>query len=291
MNLADTYILSQDLGVLQNLLLTDCSLKVSYPHHNGFTGSMIFPVSAQTASHPTLSGISRWGRYILFKFTTCTIVVKMSHRTDIKVVRGSDSDQVKEEQVVVSLSFGMVPSERTYTLFYLDPLRCGSVSVYGMGQTPDEFSYLGIDVFDTLFTREHLYSEVVKIRTQKKSMRIKSFIMDRTVIAWLDNEFASEALFISGIHPLTDVSCVEDAMLGLLVKSIRVIYKRAVEHVRNDFQYTVPLPLYRTYSIYGREGKECVSCKNLIKKVVIDGMITYWCPSCQSEKVNDEAVL
>jgi len=35
------------------------------------------------------------------------------------------------------------------------------------------------------------------------------------------------------------------------------------------------------HRVYGREGKRCLSCKAAIKRIVIAGRSSHYCPKCQ----------
>ena len=288
MNLAEVYLLSSDLSILKGMFLDDFFVKTQYKNNNGFSNSIIFPVSirAGTSFSPVLHKVGRWGRHILFQFSTCTIVLRMAYRTEIKVASEQAASDIDMSMVVARMTLGKLPKAglKTY-LFFLDPLKCGGTSVYPMGETPREFAYLGMDVLDLSFTTRYLVSEVAKAALTNTEVCVKSFMMDRGIIAWVDNPIATEALFISGINPFCKISHLDDGRLGALTKSLKVVYRRAIEIVRNDFHRTEKTSLDVIYSTYGRDGEVCAVCDCRIVKSIIDGLDTYWCPNCQAEKI------
>jgi formamidopyrimidine-DNA glycosylase len=155
---------------------------------------------------------------------------------------------------------------------------------------PNEFAHLGVDVFDTLFTPQYLMSEVTKLEYTHNDKCIKSFLMSPAVIAWLDNEMASEALFLSGINPYLSVEAsISYGNTVMLVKSLKTLYQRAMEVVRNDLCSMNVASIDALYSVYGREGAECLMCGNDILRGIIDGKSTYWCPHCQTNNKKDVA--
>lgn len=288
MNLAEVYLLSADLSILNGLFLEDFFVKNQYPNSNGFTKNMIFPVSVRAGStfSPVLNKVGRWGRHIILQFTTCTIVFRMSYRTKISVAKGDTKFNLDKSMVVSVMTLNKLPKSKDKTyLFFLDPLKCGATSAYPIGETPSEFSYLGMDIMDFSFTSSYLMSEISKSLMLGEDKDIKSIIMDKHIIAWLDNAIATEALFISGISPHCKISHLDRGHVGMLVKSMKVVYRRAIELFRNDFHRTEKTPLDAIYSMYGREGECCVVCENIILKSIINGQDTYWCPRCQSEKI------
>ena len=294
MNLSEVHLLSSDLSILDGLFLDDFFVRKLYSNHNGFAKSMIFPASMRASGtfSPVLIKVGRWGRLVIFQFTTCTIVFRMAYRTRIAVARGKTPFDLDKSTIASLMTLAKIPNsdDKTY-LFFLDPLKCGSATVYPLGETPVEFSYLGMDVLDLSFTTRYLMTEITKHLMADKERNIKSFIMDKNVIAWLDNAVATEALFISGINPFSKISNLDTGRIGALVKSLKVVYRRAIELVRNDFQRTEKVSLDAIYSTYGRDGKPCAVCEEKIVKAIINGLNTYWCPKCQVETIKSGDVL
>ena len=284
MTLSESYLLANDLSVLKDQTLTDFYSADTYTHHNTFTISQIFPAIAlgSISMLPRVDRVGRWGRHIILTFSTCTMVFKMAYRTSIVITREAYPHNVRHTDIGCLLTFGASDGQRMF-LIYVDQMGCGQFTVYPVGQTPAEFSYLGMDVLDVGFTPQYLMSEAEKLDHLSSPMCVKSFIMSPNVIAWLDNEFASEALFLASIHPQMDVGTgltYHNAVM--LVKSFKMLYNRVMECARNDYCLTTPIPLSALYSVYGREGGECVVCGSDIRKTQIDDRPTYWCPTCQA---------
>lgn len=288
MNLAELYLLTRDLSVLRGMHLTDFIVKGKYIKHNFVSGSIVFPLSFSSCRglFPTLTGVGRWGRNILFNFTSCTIVLKMSYKTLLVASKEMRPPLADDSDVSLRFARTLVSDDRI-CMFFKDPMRCGAVTIYPIGEIPEEFAYLGMDVLDTAFTTDYLLSELFRGLEEYPERGVKSFLMDRSVIAWLDNEVASEALFISGVNPYCSLSDFDPGLLSFVVKAIKIVYRRTLEHLRNDFQLTINIPVESIYSIYKREGQECPMCEGKIVRSVIDGQSTYWCPKCQTSNAKN----
>lgn len=289
MNLAEIHLLAQDLSLLKNQTLSDFYTNDQYINKNEFSQSTIFPVIAVAGVTmlPKLQFIGRWGRHIILTFSTCTVVVKMSYKTAIMVSRGVYPENLRHQDIAGLLTFSGIDS---LYLVYSDPLGCGSLSVYPAGTVPNEFSHLGIDVFDTLFTPQYLMSEIIKLAYSDRKKCVKSFLMSNSVIAWVDNEMISEALFLSGINPyLSAESGISYGNARVLVKSLKVLYFRAMAVVRNDWCLMKAPSINAIYSVYGREGADCLMCGDRVLRGIIDGKSTYWCPNCQTNHKKDVA--
>jgi formamidopyrimidine-DNA glycosylase len=291
MTLANAYLLANDLLVLKDWTLDEFYSADAYTHHNEFTLASIFPVIdiGGISMSPRLEGIGRWGRHIVLTFSTCTMVFKMGHRTSIMVTNNQYPSDLRHTDIGCMLTFTNQDSQ-TLFFIYADFAECGQFTVYPVGEVPAEFAYLGMDILDVGFTPQYLIAEATKLSHLKDSKCIKSFLMSPNVIAWLDNEIASEVLFLSGIHPMLSVeTSLSFHSAVTLIKSFKILYTRILECVRNDYCLTSPMPIEALYSIFGRDGSECVMCGNTIQKILIEGRNTYVCPTCQVLHKKDAA--
>ena len=291
MTLAETYLLARDLAVIKNHTLLDFYYNAEYRHRNEFVAANIFPVVAVNGVSmlPRLDGIGRWGRHIILSFSTCTMVFKMAHRTALFATAGVYPEGARAQDIAAVLTFGDADGRQMF-LIYADPTGCGQFTVYPAGEVPAEFAYLGVDVLDSAFNPQYLVSEAAKLGHLGVPECLKKFIMSPGVLAWIDNEFASEALFLSGLNPHADAGkTLTFQNATVLVKSTRMLYSRVLECVRNDYCLTAPVPPAALYSVYDREGSECVVCGSAIRRTLIDDRATFWCPNCQPITTKDRA--
>ena len=293
MNLAELHLLAQDLWVIADMNLSDFYINPNVKICNSEIQERIFPSflmhDRAISVSPRLINIGRWGRHLLLAFNTCTIVLKMSYKAKLIVTRNiSHRDTIVSDRTracILSLFSG---KDRLF-LIYTDPKQCGQVSVYPSIDTPKEFSYLGLDILDYSFTGRYLISESLKLLSLGKKKNLKSFLMDTSIIAWLDNEVASEAMFLANLNPMLDVTTeLSSASAQRLAKILVNTYRGMLSHLTNDFMITERVPLTSLYSVYGH--KTCMVCDSQIQKVNIEGKPTYWCPSCQGMNVNNGVV-
>jgi len=122
------------------------------------------------------------------------------------------------------------------------------------------------------------------LRTRKT--RVKALLLNQAFLAGLGNIYVDEILFSSGIHPLARASRLSAARAAKLHRAMVETLRLAIEHRgssisdyvdaegnRGDFQ-----TLHR---VYGREGEACVGCGAAIRKAVVAGRGTHYCPACQ----------
>jgi formamidopyrimidine-DNA glycosylase len=121
---------------------------------------------------------------------------------------------------------------------------------------------------------------------RSRKTQVKALLLNQAFIAGLGNIYVDEILFQSGIHPLAQASSLSAARAAKLHQAMVETLIMAIEHRgssisdyvdadgnRGDFQM-----LHR---VYGREGEPCVTCGRAIKKVVVAGRGTHYCPRCQ----------
>jgi formamidopyrimidine-DNA glycosylase len=121
---------------------------------------------------------------------------------------------------------------------------------------------------------------------RKRKTRIKALLLNQAFLAGLGNIYVDEILFQSGIHPLASAFRLSAARAAKLHQAMVETLKLAIEHRgssisdyvdadgnRGDFQI-----LHR---VYGRENEPCAVCGTPIKKVLVAGRGTHYCPVCQ----------
>jgi formamidopyrimidine-DNA glycosylase len=120
----------------------------------------------------------------------------------------------------------------------------------------------------------------------KKKTKIKPLLMDQSFIAGIGNLYAAEVLFRSSINPLRPASSLSAQEKEKLFKEIKDTLTEAIKHKGSSIDQYVqangqPGGYARYHKVYDRQGKPCLSCKTLIKRVSLGGRGTYFCPKCQ----------
>jgi formamidopyrimidine-DNA glycosylase len=115
---------------------------------------------------------------------------------------------------------------------------------------------------------------------------VKNFIMDGKVVVGVGNIYASEALFMAGIHPSRQAGRISRARYEALEGAIRDVLGRAIRRggtTLRDFLDSSGSPGYfaQELLVYEREGKPCFRCQSPIRRRVIGQRSSYFCPACQ----------
>ncbi|PIQ88524.1 MAG: formamidopyrimidine-DNA glycosylase [Candidatus Omnitrophica bacterium CG11_big_fil_rev_8_21_14_0_20_42_13] len=119
-----------------------------------------------------------------------------------------------------------------------------------------------------------------------KKTKIKPLIMDQTFISGIGNLYAAEALFRARIHPERAANSLSDKEKTLLFEQIKGTLKEAIIHKGSSVDQYVQLTgkpggYVKFHKVYDRQGKACLVCKTPIKRIVLGGRGTYFCPKCQ----------
>ncbi len=123
---------------------------------------------------------------------------------------------------------------------------------------------------------------------KRSKQPIKLTLLDQTKVLGLGNIYASEALFLAGIHPKLSSSLLSLPRTKILRKMIIHVLSEAITN--NSTMNMNPADLDGSYSggvyesmtkTYERAGKPCYQCQTPIQRFTQGGRSTYFCPRCQ----------
>jgi formamidopyrimidine-DNA glycosylase len=128
--------------------------------------------------------------------------------------------------------------------------------------------------------------EEFRARFGSRRARVKALLLDQAVLRGVGNIYADESLFRARIHPACIASNLTQSQLSALHRSVREILTAAIrlrgssisDYVdsggnRGEFQLR--------HRVYQREGKPCVRCRETIRRVIVAGRSSHFCPRCQ----------
>ena len=125
-----------------------------------------------------------------------------------------------------------------------------------------------------------------KAMLSKKKTAIKPLLLDQKFISGIGNLYAAEILFHAKINPWRRANTLSDKEKGLLFKAINHILKAAILHAGSSVEDYVRVSgdkggYVKYHKVYDRQGKPCLECKTMIKRIAQGGRGTYFCPKCQ----------
>ena len=110
--------------------------------------------------------------------------------------------------------------------------------------------------------------------------------MDGRLVVGVGNIYASEALHRAKIHPRRSVARISSPSWQRLTAAVRTTLRQAIGEggtTLNDFADGEGRSGYFQVSlaVYGREGEACPRCGRPIRRIVMSGRSTFYCPGCQ----------
>jgi formamidopyrimidine-DNA glycosylase len=124
----------------------------------------------------------------------------------------------------------------------------------------------------------------LKERLGRRSIPIKTALLDQSILAGLGNIYVDEALHGAKIHPLTAANAVRGAKLTALHAAIGQALEQGVAQGGAKIIHNKAYPIDGFPAVHGRAGESCPLCGATIKKTRVGARGTYYCPHCQPAK-------
>lgn len=164
-----------------------------------------------------------------------------------------------------------------------DPRRFGLVLVARTDELDRHplLSHLGPEPLEDDFD-----AEALRRRAAGRRQPVKAFLMDARTVVGVGNIYASEALWLAGVHPARAAGRIGAARWERVHEAIREVLTAALAAggtTLRDYRDAEGNLGYFTVDLeaYGREGEPCSRCGRQLRRVVIGGRSTFYCPGCQ----------
>jgi formamidopyrimidine-DNA glycosylase len=119
-----------------------------------------------------------------------------------------------------------------------------------------------------------------------RSARIKALLLDQRVFRGIGNIYADESLWRARIHPMRTGASLKREELNRLRKAAQKVLREAIRlrgSSISDFVDSDGLPgeFQLWHRVYQRHGEKCVRCRAVIRREIVAGRSTHFCPRCQ----------
>jgi formamidopyrimidine-DNA glycosylase len=168
-------------------------------------------------------------------------------------------------------------------LRYSDPRRFGQVDVVDFGTERDHpaLAKLGPDPLVDGVDPVALHA-----RSRGKAATLKAFLLDQTVLAGPGNIYVSEALWRARLRPTRRARTLTAATAKTLAEAMRDVLLEALDKGGTSLRDFVDADgaageNAEYLQVYGRDGTPCPRCQAQIRRTILQGRATYYCPSCQ----------
>jgi formamidopyrimidine-DNA glycosylase len=227
---------------------------------------------AQNVQGQRIKALNRRGKYLVFSLE-----------------QGFLSVHLRMEGRFFLTAHEELPRKHTHVVFHLDTanLEFNDTRKFGrIRYTTDHPSegdllHLGKEPFDESLTPEYCAQLAAS-----RSIPLKTFLLDQSVIAGLGNIYTDEVCFLAKLSPLKPVHSVSILEWQELIGLMRMVLSDAIlaggATVRS---YTASLGItgrfQTTLRVYGRSKLPCVECGHPLTRVVIGQRSSVYCALCQ----------
>jgi formamidopyrimidine-DNA glycosylase len=225
-----------------------------------------------------IDGLRRLGKYLLVDVQDrASLLVHLGMSGRFRVHAAGD-ERAPHTHVIFGLS-------EQRELRYSDPRRFGQVDTVtrGIERSHRALAELGPDpiVEPELVSGEHLFAA-----SRGKQTTLKAFVLDQHIVAGVGNIYASEALWRIGVRPTVRAHRLSAQRAAALATAIKEVLNHALDHggtsLRDFVDADGATGEHADYLlVYGRDGQPCSRCQATIRKNVVQGRATYYCPTCQ----------
>jgi formamidopyrimidine-DNA glycosylase len=232
----------------------------------------------------TMLNARRRGKYLLCDLDSgdeVMIHLRMSGRV---LVEPAGTERPPHTHVVLTLAprDGVVDE-----MWFVDPRTFGEVVVFDPTCTAEvlpELARLGPDPITDEFN-----AEVLAKQLKGKRGALKPLLLNQHVVAGVGNIYADEVLHRSRLRWDRTADSLSRKQIALLATSIVEILTEAIEAGGSTLVDTQYVDIegnvgsfQENHRVYGRVGQGCLTCgKTSIRKVVVAGRSTSFCPRCQ----------
>ena len=216
--------------------------------------------------------VGRRGKYLALHLDHDQVIVVHLRMTGSLRFRPSDHEEDSFTRAVFDLDGG-------------DQLRFVDVRKFGTIDLVDRLSEalpeLGPEPLSEHFTPEALWYAL-----RGRQQPLKAALLDQRNIAGIGNIYADEALFLARLNPEAPAGSLRPAERRLLHATIRQVLEDGVRHGGASFrdytdvdgsegeqQYFV--------RVFRRTDEPCDECGTTIRRIVVGGRATHFCPTCQ----------
>ncbi len=225
----------------------------------------------ETLRSAKILNVRRSGKHIVFDLqslggvTSAQWIVHLG-MTGRLLVCSPETEFTKHTHAVLRLASGR-------ELRFIDPRRFGRLAVI------KKFAPPGVEPLAVSPT------EFAALFHHRKTP-IKSALLNQKLLSGVGNIYADEALFRAGVRPRRRAASLTGDELRRLHKGLKQVLQEAIrlggssisDYVDSDGQEGF---FQLKHRVYGREGEPCRKCKTPIKRVVIAGRSSHYCPKCQ----------
>lgn len=233
-------------------------------------------VFTQVIAGQSVTSVDRRGKFILLGMDGGDDFMVHLGMTGHLLVCDGDAPEARHTHLRARLDDGR-------ELRFDDTRRFGRLAYGSLAQLEHEHALpaLGVEPLSDEFTADTLW------RLLHPSIRtLKAALLDQSRVAGLGNIYIDEACFAAGVRPTRRCNRVTRAQMTALHGAIRATLQRAIVNRGSsvdDYRdvWNARGNHQEVLQVYGRGGQPCFRCGTILKRTVIGGRTTVYCPRDQ----------
>jgi formamidopyrimidine-DNA glycosylase len=187
--------------------------------------------------------------------------------TGSMVVAKPSAEIAKHTHLIARLASGR-------ELRFVDPRMFGKLSVHKNGFDPGGIEPLEIG------------EEEFRLLFRGRRTPIKSALLNQKLLRGVGNIYADESLFRAGIRPRRRAARLTREQLSGLRRAVQEVLREAIVLGGSSISDYVDADgdegfFQLRHRVYGREGEPCLVCNTAVRRVVLGGRSSHYCPKCQ----------
>jgi formamidopyrimidine-DNA glycosylase len=187
------------------------------------------------------------------------------------VVCDPADEVVKHTHLIAKLASGR-------ELRFIDPRMFGKLSVHPQSESGG-FDPGGIEPLEVSADQ---FSELFRGRKTP----IKSALLNQKLLRGVGNIYADESLFRAGIRPRRRAATITREWLHKLHAAVQEVLREAIALGGSSISDYVDADgeegfFQLQHRVYGREAEPCLVCGVAIRRIVLGGRSSHYCPNCQ----------
>jgi len=228
-----------------------------------------------------IAGVARLGKFISIELEPCPSAAVARTRLFLVIHLGMTG------QLTLTSANAPAPPH-THCVFVLDgghELRYTDIRRFGLMQLvpesdlPDFKGRLGEDPLE-------ISAEEFCRSLGLRRARVKALLLDQRVLRGIGNIYADESLFRARLHPARIAQNLAKKQLLALHRAVREVLEDAIRFRGSSISDYVDSDGNRgefqvRHRVYQREGKPCFRCRSKIRRVIVAGRSSHFCPHCQ----------
>lgn len=222
-----------------------------------------------------VESMHRRGKYMIFTLSGGETLIVHLRMTGHLAVVDRDAPLQDHTHTILALASGK-------ELRFRDPRKFGRV--YLVRDPEEVVGKLGPEPLDPDFTPDVLLRQL-----QRRSMRLKPLLLDQSFVAGVGNIYADEALYYAGLHPERPADTLNAVEIERLHSAIQKVLKMGIEREGASIdRYRKPDgsrgDMQNAVAVFRRTDEPCYECGTPIRRIVLGGRSTHYCPTCQTNE-------